>query len=198
MSRSRRDDSRIARLSSAQQIGLVVLRTLVGWHFLYEGYYKALLPGWDRTGQPLADWTAAGYLGAASGPLAAPFGWLAGSPLIGWVDTLVIAALIVAGLSQLLGLFTQAGARIALALLTLFYLAQIPLAGRPVPGAEGAYLLVNKTLVEWGAVLTLLVFRTGQIAGLDLLRARRASLHAGINAASPDARITETSHGAHT
>ena len=29
-------------LSRWQQIGLIALRTLVGWHFLYEGYYKAI------------------------------------------------------------------------------------------------------------------------------------------------------------
>jgi thiosulfate dehydrogenase (quinone) large subunit len=197
VSRSRMDDHRTP-LSSAQQIALVALRSAVGWHFLYEGYYKALLPGWDRAGQPIAEWTAAGYLAAASGPLAAPLHWLSGSPLIGWVEALVITALIAAGLSMLLGLFTQAGTWTALALLSLFYLAQVPLAGRPVPGAEGAYLLVNKTLVEWVAVLTLLVFRTGRIAGLDLLRARgHVGRHFAVGGSRPDARITETSHGAH-
>jgi len=27
-----------------QSISLVVLRTLIGWHFLYEAYYKLNLP----------------------------------------------------------------------------------------------------------------------------------------------------------
>lgn len=191
------DDGRTPTLSAAQQIGLVALRSLVGWHFLYEGYYKTLLPGWDRAGQPLADWTAAGYLAAASGPLAAPFHWLSASGLVGWVDTLVVVALLLAGLSMLLGLFTQPGTWTALVLLSLFYLAQIPLAGRPVPGAEGAYLLVNKTLIEWAAVLTLLVFHTGRIAGLDLLRARRTDPRPAVATPSPDIGIEETSHGAH-
>jgi len=39
----------------------------------------------------------------------------------------------------------------------------------PHPGMEGNYLLVNKTLIEWVAVTVLLCFRTGRIAGLDLL-----------------------------
>jgi thiosulfate dehydrogenase [quinone] large subunit len=34
-------------------------------------------------------------------------------------------------------------------------------------GAEGAYLLVNKTLIEGIAVLALFAFDTGRIAGLD-------------------------------
>jgi hypothetical protein len=42
--------------------------------------------------------------------------------------------------------------------------------------AEGSYLFVNKTLVEAVAVLVLLSFDTGRIAGLDRLwRERRRS-----------------------
>ena len=59
-------------------------------------------------------------------------------------------------------------------LLALFYLAAIPLDGVARPGAEGTYLIVNKTLVELGAACVLLACRTGAIAGLDLLRARAA------------------------
>jgi thiosulfate dehydrogenase [quinone] large subunit len=188
--------------SSSQQVALVLLRTLIGWHFLYEGYYKWTVPGWSAAGQPLADWSAAGYLAAATGPFAGFFHWLGSSALVGWVDGLVVAALIVAGLSLMLGLFTQAGAWLALVLLSMFYLAQIPLAGQPVPGAEGAYLLVNKTLVEWAAVVAVLVFRTGRIAGLDLLRARKAQradpARAGGPAASAAPSLTETIHGPHS
>ena len=36
-----------------QQVALVVLRTLIGWHFLYEGYFKLLRPAWRRDGAPL-------------------------------------------------------------------------------------------------------------------------------------------------
>ena len=32
---------------------LVVLRTLVGWHFLYEGYTKLLYPAWGQNGAPV-------------------------------------------------------------------------------------------------------------------------------------------------
>ena len=42
-------------LTSAQQVGLVLLRTLVGWHFLYEGYFKLWRPAWSRTGADRAD-----------------------------------------------------------------------------------------------------------------------------------------------
>ena len=39
-------------VTSGQQIAVVALRTLIGWHFLYEGYVK-LLPAWSRDGQPM-------------------------------------------------------------------------------------------------------------------------------------------------
>ncbi len=156
------------------RFALVLLRTVIAWHFLYEGYYKAVLPAWSGTGDPLRAWSAAGYLTAATGPLAGVFRQLASPPFAGVVDTIVILALIGIGLSLMLGLFTQAGCLAALALLTLFYLAHIPFAGVPEAGAEGTYLLVNKTLVEWTAVLTLWTQRTGLIAGLDRLRLRTA------------------------
>jgi len=53
----------------------------------------------------------------------------------------------------------------------------------PQSGAEGAYLLVNKNLIELAAVLAILAFRTGRIAGLDTLRAPKRSVRvAGVQA----------------
>jgi hypothetical protein len=57
----------------------------------------------------------------------------------------------------------------AAALLATFYLSAVPTTGLPQAGTEGAYLLVSKTLIELVAVLVLLSFHTGRIAGLDLL-----------------------------
>jgi thiosulfate dehydrogenase [quinone] large subunit len=156
-------------------LALVVLRTLVGWHVLYEGYYKLALPGWSAAGAPLPPWSAAGYLRGSSGPFAPLFQALAGSSLAPWVDLAIPIALVLVGLSLVLGLVTRAGCIGAIALLALFYLAQIPLDGVPQPGAEGTYLVVNKTLIELGAALVLLTGRTEAIAGLDLLLPRRAS-----------------------
>jgi thiosulfate dehydrogenase [quinone] large subunit len=159
-------------LTTAQEVALVALRTLVGWHFLYEGYYKLWAPGWSRAGAPLSAWSSAGYLRAASGPFASLFHALASSRVLAAVDLLMPAVLVMVGLSLMLGLFTRAGAIGALCLLALFYLSALPTAGVPQPGAEGAYLLVSKNLIEAAAVAVLLCFDTGRIAGLDLLRER--------------------------
>jgi thiosulfate dehydrogenase [quinone] large subunit len=158
--------------SRIEAFSLVLLRTLIGWHFVYEGYYKLILPGWSRAGAPLRDWTASGYLNAATGPFADVFHRMAGSGAMAWIDVLVPVGLLLVGLSLLLGLFTQLGAAGGLALLTLFYVSSIPTTGVPMAGAEGTYLLVNKTLIEWAALLVVLAARTGRIAGLDLLRRR--------------------------
>lgn len=156
-------------LTDVQRLSLVLLRTAIGWHFLYEGYYKLILPAWSRDGQLLAHWSAGGYLRGATGPLAGVFHHMASSTSLLWIDRLMPVALLAIGLSLTLGLVTQLGGWGAVLCLTMFYLAAIPTAGVPQPGAEGTYLLVNKNLVELAAVLVVLGFRTGRIAGLDLL-----------------------------
>ena len=45
-------------MSGAQQVLLVTLRTLIGWHFLYEGYFKLVTPGWGPDGLPLSAWSS--------------------------------------------------------------------------------------------------------------------------------------------
>lgn len=157
------------RLSSSRQVALVILRTLIGWHFLYEGYYKLLLPGWSADGERLAAWSAAGYIRAGSGPLAWLMQRLLDAGWGDWLDRSVKIGLVAIGLSLLLGLLTRLGCRAALLMLLLFYLTMVPLTGTQQAGAEGAYLIVNKTLIEAAAVLVLLVFDTGRLAGLDLL-----------------------------
>jgi thiosulfate dehydrogenase [quinone] large subunit len=157
-------------INRTQQAGLVVLRTLIGWHFLYEGWTKVLSPAWSRDGAPLARFSSAGYLRGATGPFSGLFHGLADSSWLPWLDLLVAWSLLLVGLGLMLGLFTQLACAGAIALLALFYLSWLPTRGVHQPGAEGSYLLVNKNLIEAAAVFVVLVFRTGRIAGLDLLR----------------------------
>lgn len=161
------------RLSSGQQAALIALRTLIGWHFVYEGYYKLALPGWSSAGAPLGRWTSAIYLKAAPGPVARLFEHLVETGWANWVDNTVKIGLLVIGLSLILGIFTRTGCVIAILFLSLFYFTSMPLTGIQQPGSEGAYLLINKTLIEGAGVWVLLTFRTGEIAGLDLLLSGR-------------------------
>jgi thiosulfate dehydrogenase (quinone) large subunit len=158
----------VNQFSTGQKVALVVLRTAIGWHFLYEAYFKIVAPSWSISGTPLPHWSAAGYLRGASGPLAGLFQRLVNSGWIVWIDRSVKIALLLIGLSLILGLFTRVGLWAALALLSVFYLLYIP-TGVPQPNTEGTYLIVNKTLIEAVAVIVLLVFHTWNIAGFDVM-----------------------------
>ena len=163
-------------VTRSQSIALIVLRTLIGWHFLYEAYFKIMSPAWSRSsGAPLTPWTSAGYLKGATGPLAGIFTRLVNAGWTVWLDRSVKIALLVIGVSLILGLFTRVGLWLALAMLALFYLLYVPTLGVPQPNNEGTYLIVNKTLIEAAAVAVLLLFDTGRIAGLDLFLKRRYS-----------------------
>jgi len=159
------------RLTGFEQFTLVTLRTAIGWHFAYEGFYKLMLPGWTAGGERLAAFSAAGYLRGATGPFASMFHAMAShAGMMHAVDLMVPVGLLLVGLSLMLGLFTQMGCAGAMAFLALFYLSQPPLTGLPMAGAEGENLIVNKNLVEFLAVLAVFAFHTGRIAGLDHLR----------------------------
>jgi thiosulfate dehydrogenase [quinone] large subunit len=156
-------------LSPIQQVTLIGLRTFIGWHFLYEGYFKLLLPAWAPDGTRLGPWSSASYLNGATGPV----GYLLQILLnAGWghaIDFAVIAALCAIGFSLMLGVATQLGCCGALAMLALFYVTALPLDGVPHAFMEGNYMIVNKNLIEAAAVAVLLSFRTNRIAGLDQL-----------------------------
>jgi thiosulfate dehydrogenase [quinone] large subunit len=158
-------------VTGLQQFLLVVLRTAIGWHFAYEGFYKLMLPGWTRAGERLAPFSAAAYLKGATGPLAPLFHSMAANAgAMHAVDLIVPVGLLLVGLSLMLGLFTQIGCIGAAAFLALFYLSQPPLTGLPMTGAEGENLIVNKNMIELLAVFAVFAFRTGRVAGLDRLR----------------------------
>ena len=53
---------------------LVLLQLAIGWHLLYEGYWKI-----NENPPP---WSAQGYLQHATGPFALPVRWAAGDPAV--------------------------------------------------------------------------------------------------------------------
>lgn len=146
-------------MSGLQALGLVLLRCAIGWHFAFEG--------WTKIDQ--GDWTAAGYLNAATGPLAEFFRSLAADPaLLRVVDQLNQWGLFAVGIGLMLGLFTRLSCLGAMAMLVLYYLANPPWVGVAFAAGEGSYLIVNKNLVELVALFALLTFDTGGIAGIDV------------------------------
>ena len=153
--------------SGTQLTFLVALRMLIGWHFLYEGIVKLINPYW----------TAAPYLAEARGLFAGWFhSWAANPSTMGVVDFLNVWGLILIGLGLLFGLLTRWATIAGAVLLFLYYIANPPLLGYhfSMP-TEGSYLIVNKNLIEFCALLVLTVFPTGHEVGLDRLLLRPAT-----------------------
>jgi thiosulfate dehydrogenase [quinone] large subunit len=147
--------------SRTQLTALVVLRFAIGWHFFYEGVAKAVNPYW----------TAAGYLEASQGFLSGFFGDMAANPgVLAFVDFLNVWGLILIGLGLMLGVLTRTAAGFGVVMLLFYYLATPPWPGfvYAIP-SEGAYMIINKTLIEMCALFVTLLFSTGHIIGLDRL-----------------------------
>jgi len=144
--------------SANQRFTLVLLRILIGWHFLYEGVIKAYNPSW----------TAKGYLLSAS-VLKPFFAWLASDSLIGTINTLNIAGLMAIGISLILGLKVRWGCVAGILLLVFYYLAHPPFAGLPQGPSEGSYWIVNKNLIEIAALLVIYQFPLTAAFGMENL-----------------------------
>jgi thiosulfate dehydrogenase [quinone] large subunit len=64
-------------MKQATKIALLLLRIIVGWHFIYEGIIKLFQP----------EWSSVGYLQGSVGFLSGFYHWMASSPgLVGRQD----------------------------------------------------------------------------------------------------------------
>jgi thiosulfate dehydrogenase (quinone) large subunit len=147
------------RYNHLQLTALVVLRVLIGWHFLYEGVAKL----------QKATWSAAGYLKQSKGLAAGLFRWMADTPdVLAAVNFLNIWGLTIIGLALILGIFTRSSALAGAVMVLLYYLANPPFVGyfSSIP-TEGSYLIVNKNLVELAALLVIATTLSGRYAGFD-------------------------------
>jgi thiosulfate dehydrogenase (quinone) large subunit len=145
--------------SMTQLVFLVLLRVSIGWHFLYEGAIKIVNP----------DWSSFGYLMDSKGILAGLFKFMASHQgVLKVVDYMNIWGLLLIGLGLMAGFLTRLSVICGIILLAFYYVSHPALAGiQYIMPQEGSYLLVNKTLIEIIALCVLLVFPTGQRAGID-------------------------------
>jgi thiosulfate dehydrogenase [quinone] large subunit len=148
-----------AQLSRSAMIAIVFLRIVIGWHILYEGIAKLTSPSWS----------AVGYMRASRGPFSALFKSIANNPqMLDNANLITMYGLTIVGVLLMLGLFTRLAALGGIAFILLFYLCNPPFVGYfySIP-TEGAYLIVNKNLVELSALAVILLTRSGLAAGLD-------------------------------
>lgn len=147
--------------TSGQLTILVILRVLIGWHFLYEGLVKILN----------ANWSSAGYLIDSQGFLSGVYESMAlNQGVLNVVDFLNVWGLTAIGLGLILGLFSRFASLAGIILLAFYYFSHPPFIGAEyaIP-TEGNYLIVNKTLIEMFTLWALYFFPTGIHIGLDRL-----------------------------
>jgi thiosulfate dehydrogenase [quinone] large subunit len=149
----------LASIKTKQINGLILMRLLIGWHFLYEGIIKMYNP----------QWTAKAYLMSADGLFKGFFTSISGESMIGIIDFLNIAALIIVGISLLIGYAEKLGAWIGILLLLMYYLAHPAFPGIEQLNVEGNYWIVNKNLIEAAALYVLSTVPTGQYFGIGRL-----------------------------
>lgn len=149
------------KFSNFQVSALVVLRMLVGWHFLYEGLVKVVNP----------DWTSAGFLLDSGGFLAGFFKALASNPsLLNTIDFINMWGLVAIGLGLITGCLTRVALVSGMVLLGFYFLSHPPFIGvRYAVPSEGSYLWVNKNLIEIAALFVLYLFPTERLYGIDRL-----------------------------
>jgi thiosulfate dehydrogenase [quinone] large subunit len=147
-----------------QLTAMVLLRILIGWHLLYEGISKLLMP----------EWSSALFLRDSQWILSGFANWIISNDgVLSMVDFLNTWGLIAIGTGLILGLLTRVAAYAGTLLLLVYYLNNIPLIGiEYTMPAEGNYLIVSKTLIEAAAMLVLAVFPTGSAFGLDIFITR--------------------------
>ncbi len=154
-------------MKSTQSISIFLLRTLIGWHFLYEGLVKVLNP----------DWTSVGYLMGSQGIFSGVFKSIAENPAaLQSANFINQWGLVFIGLGLILGIFTRATAISGAVLLLFYYLCTPPWIGLEyaVP-VEGNYMIVNKTLIEAAALFVLAMFPSGEQYGLDIFRLKKSN-----------------------
>jgi thiosulfate dehydrogenase [quinone] large subunit len=147
--------------SGSQLFGLVILRILIGWHFLYEGISKLVNPYWSSAAYLLdSKWI---FSSLAERIVANP-------TLLEFTDSVNMCGLTIVGLSLLLGFMSRYGAIAGLVFILLYYIFAPPFIGLEYskPG-EGSYIIVNKNLIEACALYVLFLFPTSQLIGLDRL-----------------------------
>jgi thiosulfate dehydrogenase [quinone] large subunit len=154
--------------SATQLFSLTLLRILIGWHFLYEGFVKLL---------SVPAWTARSYLLGSVGPASPAFRALAENQgLLKICDIMNVWGLILIGLSLFTGFLTRIFIICAMVLLFLYYSAYPPFASLGINvQTEGSYWLVNKNLIEMAALFVLYLFPTSKITGLDYFLIRKKS-----------------------
>lgn len=118
---------------------VTALRMAIGWHFLFEGFSKLMVPGW----------TSYQYLMNTTGFTSGFFHWLASDPaVVKVVDFLNVWGLILIGLGLAFGVLIRVAALSGVALLALYYFAYPPFGASVFRSSEGQFYIVDRNFIE--------------------------------------------------
>lgn len=136
---------------NTQRFAIFSLRLSLGWLFFYAGIIKILNPSWS----------AAGYLQNAK-TFSAFYDWLAQPDIVPWISLVNEWALLLLGISLLLGLFVRLSGWLGAALMLLYY---FPVLAFPYIG-ENAFL-IDEHMIYLVCLILLAEHQAGKIWGLD-------------------------------
>lgn len=138
--------------SKIQTVVLLLLRLVIGYHFLFEGVDKLVSPNWSSAPFLLqSNWLFSDF-----------FHFLASNEaLLSVIDFLNIWGQILIGVSLIVGLFSSWAALFGTILILSYYIA-IP------PFIEG-YTFIDKNLFELFGFIIIFLFPTSNLFGLDIL-----------------------------
>jgi len=147
---------------------ITVLRIIIGWHILYEGISKLIIPNWSSSGfLSESKWIMSGFAS-----------WIINNEsVLKVVDFLNVWGLIAIGTGLILGLFTRIASISGAFLLFVYYLCNPPLIGLEYTlPAESSYLIISKTLIEATTLVFLAVSPYSTSVGLDLFLEKNKNL----------------------
>ncbi|MCB0730313.1 MAG: DoxX family membrane protein [Ignavibacteriae bacterium] len=138
------------KYKNIQTTVLIILRLILGYHFLFEGIDKLFS----------VNWSSAGFLLQTNWLLSDFFHTLANDPtLLRLVDALNIWGQILIGLGLIIGLFSTIAAWSGAFLLFIYYFA--------IPPFIESFLFIDKNLIELFAFIIIAIFPTSHILGVD-------------------------------
>ncbi|MEK7626911.1 MAG: DoxX family protein [Patescibacteria group bacterium] len=140
----------IQELNRNTKIWLTVARVMLGWLFFYAGLVKILN----------ANWSAAGFLNNAK-TFPGLYAWFAGPSVIGVVNFINEWALLLLGISLILGLFVRWSAIPGALLMALYYFA-----GNAFPAVANGFI-VDQHIVYIAILILFFVTDAGNYFGLD-------------------------------
>ena len=143
-------------MTGFQKGALFFLRIVMGWLFFYAGYVQLVAE----------KWSAGGYIKGAQN-FKGLYLWLLRPDVLPIISQVNKWALILLGVSLIVGAFIRLSASLGVVLMFLYYFAL------PFPAQSSHGLIVDEHIIYIGVLVVLAALRAGRVLGMDaLLRTR--------------------------